>query len=181
MIRSKFISCLPEASVRQLNISFGNQDNAPLDQIVKLATILEDGSRFGGNPSNIWPVAAVDTTPRATAQTGFRCFQCGEYGHMRHQCTVTQSRGSKKCFKCGLEGHFARECRSRVAHSMPNSNLKASCGFCGKINHALMNCQQFKEKFLKCVWCGSLDHESYKCSHNPSQGAQSGNDWKSEL
>uniref|UniRef100_A0A8C5T7L6 CCHC-type domain-containing protein n=1 Tax=Malurus cyaneus samueli TaxID=2593467 RepID=A0A8C5T7L6_9PASS len=49
-----------------------------------------------------------------------KCFECGQTGHKRSECTKTQSKqrqGANKradlCNRCGKSGHHAKNCSSK--------------------------------------------------------------------
>ena len=203
MTRSKFISDLSPTIIRQLNLQFGNENDATLAQIVRLASVLEEGNPNIGTVGalNSWPVSSVEfedgysasnypapmccnvnpltstqkfsphypVKPSPRANSDFKCFGCGEVGHMRNKCPKSDF----KCFRCNKRGHFANKCtESNGSRSDGISNV---CSFCGEGSHALMECKQFQNRFLLCVWCGASDHASHLCTRNPGNGNVS--DW----
>ena len=118
MVKNKFISSLPSEIVLQLNIQLGHQSDTSLDQVVRLATILESQSPklntiVGATKENFPWVAAVEghsSQPQGVARAGDvrKCFSCGEPGHMRRDCKNRKGT-TGNCFKCGMPGHFAEK------------------------------------------------------------------------
>lgn len=178
MVRSKFLSALSQGVLRQLNVAFGSRDDARLADLVRMATILEDDSVESNIAvsASAWPVAAAT----ASGIQDVRCFGCGTMGHYKNQCP---DRKPVLCFKCNQEGHIARNCRqtsnpkltgsNRVptpnTESVPiNNNASNLCGYCGQGYHAMIECDQFKARFLACVWCGAVEHLSHACRKNPA-------------
>ena len=58
--------------------------------------------------------------PRAGYVSGITCNNCGESGHLTHQCKRNQAHHSRQppqnqdlCYNCGIHGHLARNCPNR--------------------------------------------------------------------
>lgn len=173
MVKSKFLSALPPGMLAQLNIQLGHQENATLTQVVRLATILESQSSswYSGGSSGPLPVSAI-TEAKKEIDTEKRrqpvaCNHCGKLGHTETNCFVKRV----VCHSCGTEGHMMRNCPRRNTNqgrSAGTINSVPKCGFCGAGQHVLAECEMFRQRCMSCVWCGSVQHESYKCSEKPS-------------
>ena len=223
MTRSKFVSCLPQAIVQQMNVHFGNYDTATLAEIVRLASILEQSTQ------NLNPVVNLTSSLQNLNVTGQseaaalpnvakKCFGCGQTGHIRNECP---KRLQTQCYKCNGYGHIARNCRQANPRNLNDSrqsfnpnrqnfnrqnytpnhpqfsygrsntsftgrnsgsphNIDSStiCGFCNSRSHSLLDCPEFKSRFMACIWCGSMDHAAHLCELNPNK--HSGNGQRSE-
>lgn len=159
MVKSKFISALPNAILNQLNVQLGYQDSVDLEQIVRLATIIESQTVIPKTPvSAVVDVVAGEPLER----TPIRCYGCGELGHIKSKCPQGLT-----CYKCREKGHIARNCKTAIAGTTQD---RRECEYCGEGTHPLMRCQVFQQRFMSCVWCGNVDHASYLCPEKPRSG-----------
>ena len=169
MVRSKFLSVLPEAMVQQMTIQLGYLNAVTLEQVVRLASILESQNNpmvydtmapmpmppppVPMAPITSWHSNAVlpSRTPAGGRTTGYQA----------------NSRGydDRKCFSCGDVGHFSRNCPGKNSANRDDSPM--TCMFCGTKGHVFADCRKFKERCMQCAFCGSTDHTSYKCKNNP--------------
>ena len=159
-----------------------------MKQIVKSAQVLET--------QHVVPdvlVPADNLLPQAYARAALRdytdvpcqldepeCDYCEESGHAKANC-YTKRRQLRSCFSCGLEGHISRNCpRKRSAeiddpHETPRrSHAVSKCQFCGNGFHLIAQCVEFQQRCMACIWCGSLEHESFWCEHKPTFGSGNG-------
>lgn len=172
MIKSKFLSSLPVAMIQQLNIQLGHQETAPLNQIVRLATVLENqNASWGGlKPVEVLPVSVVSDEKKPDFRSSVQCDFCGKRGHAESDCFAKEV----VCHSCGSRGHYRRNCPKKGGSTKNDRrvdgvvNIVPNCEFCGNGKHVLANCDLFKRRCMSCVWCGSLEHESYKCLMKPS-------------
>ena len=177
MLKSKFMSVLSATTVRQLEIQFGGGSHTTLDEIVRLASIFEEAvpmSPVVNYGAGSWPVAAAQPALSQTTQhrANYKCYNCGEMGHFRADCAAPPRQKTVTCFKCGQTGHIARSCGVQSGGTGRSSGNQLKCGFCGEGNHTMMNCDEFKSRFLCCVWCGSQDHASHLCEQNPARAGR---------
>ena len=92
------------------------------------------------------------------------CYGCKESGHFRSECpNIT-------CGKCQRKGHEASRCRTGTGSNTPvqSRGMSATCTFCGKGQHVMIQCPEFRAQFLTCNWCGASEHKSHLCPTKPS-------------
>ena len=130
--KSKFLGGLPPAIARQVNIHMANADNATLDQIVKLSTILEsergcaavtatqhigqfvetsvDPYLGWNNSTDSIPQLMTVAAQAPVSDAQQLCYVCRANDHFARDCpTVKETR----CFNCQELGHIARNCKSK--------------------------------------------------------------------
>ncbi|XP_027157418.1 uncharacterized protein LOC113758945 [Coffea eugenioides] len=59
-----------------------------------------------------------------------------------------------------------------ISQGVPATTTRASCGYCGKLNHTKDTCWR---KMRKCLRCGSFEHQIAAClvkNHDGNEGAQ---------
>lgn len=98
-----------------------------------------------------------------------RCYLCGNYGHLRSQCTKNNSNPSRPprlCYSCGSADHLRGKCPSerrspvfreeRVQESAWLSNpekdrylKERKCFTCGLSGHPYYNCPRAENRYLK--------------------------------
>ena len=111
------------------------------------------------------PIVARPNQPdRSRSKRNIVCYGCKESGHFRNDCP------NLTCGKCQLKGHETRECKTRSSNPRQNrdNNNRATCTFCGKGQHVMMQCPEFRSQFLTCNWCGASEHKSHLCPTKPS-------------
>ncbi|CAI2303470.1 unnamed protein product [Caenorhabditis sp. 36 PRJEB53466] len=89
------------------------------------------------------------------------CYNCGEEGHRRDECTKPQK--PRECRNCGKEGHISRECQEPKAPHGP-------CRNCGQDGHFAKDCTNERvrmEPTEPCRRCGEEGHWSYECPTRP--------------
>ena len=166
MVKSKLCSALPEGIMQQVNTQLGHLSDVSLEQVIRLAVLLENQLTKTVNRAG----AAGVETPRAAdpaGRTGMNgrvpvCKGCGRTGHEEAACR----RGRNVCYACGEPGHFSRECPKNRRRNAPVTG----CDFCGKGPHSLAACEMFVQRCLSCSWCGEVDHASYECRRKPKSG-----------
>jgi len=72
------------------------------------------------------------------------CYNCGENGHYKKNCTKeikNEGKNNKGCYNCGEDGHKKRDC---------NNATKATqdprvCNDCNKVGHIARECKNFQD------------------------------------
>ena len=172
MVKSKFLSSLPSAILDQLNIQLGHKESASLSEVVRLATILES-QNVSWNRSGSGQVSAVvedEYLDRSFERKTMVCSYCNKPGHVEKNCFARKA-SNIKCYHCGRSGHMVRNCPDKQHRDTAAEDqvvVSAVCDFCGLGRHSLANCEVFKRRCFACVWCGSVDHESFRCAQKPT-------------
>ena len=166
MVKSKLCAALPESIMQQVNVQLGHLSDISLEQVVRLAGVLESQLTRAANRAGAAGVETprTDEPPRRNG-AGARapvCGSCGRVGHEESACL----RGRNGCFTCGEVGHFARECSKTPRRRAPVTG----CDFCGKGPHSLASCEMFMRRCMACNWCGGMDHPSCECKQKPKSG-----------
>ena len=130
MIKSKFMSGLAPDIAQQVNLQLSTTANPSLDQLIKVATILEGqiGKKaqrpikndLNADDSNAGIIAAshsqttsnrVKPTSRhsnnSSSEQSFACYACGGKDHFIRDCEVAKS---TVCYNCHAKGHISRNC-----------------------------------------------------------------------
>ena len=134
MTKSKFLGGLPSTIARQVDIHMANNNNATLDQIVKLASILESERGCAAVASTQYPIAFVNSSvdpyltwndghndiPQLTSVTApatpnlaiegrqQQCYVCRATDHFARDCPIGKN---TRCYNCHEMGHIAKNCR----------------------------------------------------------------------
>ena len=131
-VKSKMLASLPAKVVQQIDIQLGHLSESSLDQVVRLATVLEAqlpaaNSRLGVTEASS---SAPDVdTPKGNGRPRLMvCTYCEKVGHEKSNCYLRNKTG----FKSGEPGHFTKECTRRGTHSNRTQRPSVGCAFCGK-------------------------------------------------
>ena len=73
------------------------------------------GTRLDRNRGNRGMVGSI-TNPRG-GQRRISCYNCGEEGHTKYQCSKPP-----KCYSCGKSGHLSRDCRNKKKEEAKDKN-----------------------------------------------------------
>ena len=168
MVKSKFLSSLQPAILEQLNVQLGHKESVSLSEVVTLATILES-QIVSFSRSRLGHVSAIveDSPHDFFEQKAVACSVCLKHGSVKGDYIE-----SDVVCNCGRLGQMVGNCpnKQRRINSAESSNVLTICEFCGLGVHSLASCDVFKRRCFACVWCGSIDHESFMCSHKPYSG-----------
>ena len=169
--------------VEQMKIQFGHQTEASLDQIVRLASILEPqykGRKASETTLSIYKSAAAVEHIEPDTRRKLNCGHCHKDGHVERDCFAKKS----KCYECGRTGHLVRSCpkRDENTRQQPRRGIIAPvprqerlmCNFCGEAGRFMSRCDVFRAQFCVCVWCGGSDHQSYQCNAKPVTQMENG-------
>ena len=170
MTSSKFLGGLPAAVSRQVNIHMANSANATLEQIVKLATILESSE---GTVANVMTgqqdQITVDVTPDPYLGLG-ECSQTNAMPPLMNiAAQATPSGGLPQCYICKSPSHYARDCP--IAKT-------TRCFNCQDLGHIAKNCTKARKprgnNGVGNQWQGnSRNNTSRNNSNNNNNNAQS--------
>ena len=199
MVRSKFVGSLPDMMVQQMTVHLGHLNAVSLEQVVRLACILESQSgHLGVNaPQSVpaWPLNAImspmmEAGNQTTYQTNIQSAPVpvafptnnqsapvafptnNQSAPVGYETNASGSMEGRKCFSCDQFGHFARNCPNK--NRSRSNKTSVSCMFCGRSGHVFADCRTFKERFMQCAFCGSTEHASFNCKDHP-RNAPSGN------
>ena len=117
MVKSKFLGGLSKAISSQVDIHMSNQDNPTLEQIVKLASILEGKGVAPVTPADVKPKVAggggslqanaIGNQPIGNPAFKPKCFACKSEEHFIKDCPVAKN---AKCYNCNNFGHISKHC-----------------------------------------------------------------------
>ena len=178
MVKSKFLSSLNTATARQVDITLSNNQNPTLDQIVKLAGILESDAGVSGtvNAAQFQTVTWEDAGAGAAyyaanapfvmnpvSNTQTKCYACQATDHLISDCPVAKA---TKCYNCSELGHIAKNCKqprrqrnSGQAQGAGGSGSQRSSGNQGNSNRT-----SAAQKQVNCAFCGGDSHLMIDCS-----------------
>jgi hypothetical protein len=166
MIMSKLMDSLPQELKVQVSVQLASMREPSLETVVQLITALEPfiPRSSVAVPVNAYQASAV-RPPATNPEVNVRKTPNPSNSN------VDASVRAKRCFKCNQTGHFIRNCPSRNESRQPmrtSPNFTGvTCQYCSKPGHVLAQCRDFKKEFGACIWCGSEDHKSFKCSSKP--------------
>ena len=136
MTKSKFLGGLAPVIAKQVNIHMANKDNVTLDQIVKLATILDSERGCAAvtanqnldayvdivqDPYQGWNdhhienahqlmAVAAPAAPNFNRDARQQCYICKAGDHFAKDCPIGRS---TRCYHCQNLGHIAKNCPNR--------------------------------------------------------------------
>ncbi|XDG04236.1 hypothetical protein ABKA04_003851 [Annulohypoxylon sp. FPYF3050] len=86
---------------------------------------------------------------------GRACFNCGEEGHQKSECTKPRV---MKCKHCNKEGHLIRDCPEP---DVPQQDFTGECRICHKEGHMAKDCPD--KGPLVCKNCQQEGHVAFGC------------------
>lgn len=192
MIKSKFVYSLPPTMIEDINVTLGHLDDVSFDQIVKLATILENRARnqmlLASPAGAAAQAAAVPTTnllgagfsapssfqsattaygqPAAAGLGGVQtpAGPVAAYGQPAAACGTPYGMASGGTGLVGLQ---------QAVHAMPQYNIASlTCAACGRNGHTEADCYSRQGT---CYRCGQPGHFARSCpSKNNYQSNKAG-------
>ena len=145
MVVSKFMAGLTSDVAQQVNLQLSTTANPTLDQIIKVANILE--GQNGGQKAQrqgmidelvTGNIAAASQMSRSTDGSranvsrkndrGLKCFACSSDEHLIKDCPVAKAR---ECYNCHGLGHLSKHClqpRKPRASESPGLTVNPSIG-----------------------------------------------------
>ena len=169
MTSSKFLGGLPPAVSRQVNIHMANNANATLEQIVKLATILDSSE---GTVANVMTgqqdQISVDVTPDPYLGWG-ECSQTNAIPPLMNiAAQAAPSGGLPQCYVCKSPAHYASDCPV----------VKTTrCYNCQDLGHIAKNCTKTRKprgnNGVGNQWQGNNRNNNGRNSNNSNSNAHS--------
>ena len=139
IVKTKFVSILQPSTVTQISIRYGGEANTTIDQMVRLAELLENGEptlgSLAANQTSVVPQFLAPTAPHVQNTTPpsqiLRDSNVGVVtGANNTPVGGSTNNTNIRCFKCGNSGHVSSQC----SHDAP------LCYECHQPGHIRRDC-----------------------------------------